>query len=107
MKARFSMTKRKQDSSAVEAAGAAATQEAGEKAVGNKPAHEVRIGRCKAVIWANETDSGVRHNVTVRRLFKREGSATWEQSDSFGPTDLPLAMEALRQAWLWIYAQGS
>ena len=27
----------------------------------------------KAVVWANETDGGVRHNVTVRRLFKREG----------------------------------
>lgn len=101
------MTKRRQDSSAVEAAGAAATQESGEKASGHKPAHEVRLGRVKAVVWANETDGGLRHNVTVRRLFKREGSTTWEQSDSFGRDDLPVVMEAVRQAWVWIYAQGS
>jgi hypothetical protein len=101
------MAKRKQDSPEVEAAGAAAAQESGEKAAGNRPAHEVRLGRVKAVVWANATDGGVRHNVTVRRLFKREGSATWEQSDSFARDDLPVVMEVVRQAWVWIYAQGS
>jgi hypothetical protein len=101
------MTKRKQDSSAVEAAGAAATQESGEKAAGHKPSFEVRLGRTKATVWANETENGVRYNVTVRRLFKRDGSSTWEQSDSFGRDDLPVLMEVVRQAWVWIYAQGS
>ena len=29
-----------------------------------KPVHEVRLGRIKAAIWANETDNGTRHNGT-------------------------------------------
>ena len=72
----------------------------------DKPVHEVRIGRVKAVIWANQTEAGIRHNVTLRRLFKRDGSPQWEQSDSFGRDDLPLVMEVSRQAWLWIYAHS-
>lgn len=35
-----------------------------------KPVHEVRLGRIKAAIWANETENGVRHNVTISRLYK-------------------------------------
>jgi hypothetical protein len=68
-----------------------------------KPIHEIRIGKCKGVIWANHTENGIRHNVTIRRLFKRDSSAQWEQSDSFGRDDLPLVMEVARQAWLWIF----
>lgn len=101
------MAKRRQDSSEVEAGGAAVTKESGEKASGQKPAHEVRLGRVKAVVWANATDGGVRHNVTVRRLFKRDGSSTWEQSDSFGRDDLPIVAEVVRQAWLFIYSQAT
>ncbi|MFO0845321.1 MAG: hypothetical protein U0797_23545 [Gemmataceae bacterium] len=70
-----------------------------------RPAHEVRIGRIKAVIWANQTDNGLRHNVTLRRIFKRDGSSQWESSDSFGRDDLPAVMEVTRQAWLWIFEQ--
>jgi hypothetical protein len=68
-----------------------------------KPVHEVRIGRIKAVVWSNQTESGTRHNVTLRRIFKRDSNSQWEQSDSFGRDDLPLVMEVSRQAWLWIY----
>lgn len=70
-----------------------------------RPAHEIRIGRIKAVIWANQTDNGLRHNVTLRRIFKRDGSSQWESSDSFGRDDLPAVMEVTRQAWLWIFEQ--
>jgi hypothetical protein len=44
--------------------------------------------------------------VTLRRIFKREGSSNWEQSDSFGRDDLPLVMEVAKRAWLWVYAEG-
>jgi aryl-phospho-beta-D-glucosidase BglC (GH1 family) len=73
----------------------------------NKPAHEVRLGRVKAVIWANASEAGTRYNVTVRRIFKRDGSANWEQSDSFGRDDLPQLIEVVHQAWVWIYGQAS
>lgn len=72
----------------------------------DKPIHEVRIGKVKAVIWANQTENGIRHNVTLRRIFKRDSNAQWEQSDSFGRDDLPLVSEVSRQAWLWIFQHG-
>jgi hypothetical protein len=71
-----------------------------------RPVHEVRIGRVKAVIWANQTESGTRHNVTLRRIFKRDTNSQWEESDSFGRDDLPQVMEVSRQAWLWIFDNG-
>jgi hypothetical protein len=82
---------------------AAAAVEQGEGR--ERPVHEVRLGRIKAVIWANQTESGVRHNVTLKRIFKRDTNAQWETSDSFGRDDLPVVMEVTRQAWLWIYDQ--
>ncbi len=35
-----------------------------------KPIHEIRMGRIKVAIWQNETDSGVRYNVTFGRIYK-------------------------------------
>jgi hypothetical protein len=49
---------------------------------------------------------GTRHNVTFKRIFKRDTNSQWEESDSFGRDDLPLAIEVSRQAWLWIYDNG-
>src|SRR5438046_2991257 len=72
----------------------------------DKPIHEIRIGRVKAVIWANHTEQGLRHNVTLRRLFKRDTNPQWEQSDSFGRDDLPRVVEVARTVWLWIYVHG-
>ena len=40
-----------------------------------KPIHEIRMGRIKAAIWQNETDNGIRYNVTVGRLYK-DGEST-------------------------------
>ena len=35
-----------------------------------KPVHEIRLGRIRAAIWANQTDSGeIWFNVTVSRLY--------------------------------------
>ena len=41
-----------------------------EAAANCKPIHEIRMGRIKAAIWQNETDNGIRYNVTVGRLYK-------------------------------------
>lgn len=69
-----------------------------------KPVHEVRLGRIKAAIWANETDNGVRHNVTITRLYK-EGEE-WRTSTSFGREELPLVAKVADLAHTWIYQQG-
>ena len=70
-----------------------------------RPVHEVRLGRIRAAIWANETQNGVRHNVTVSRIYK-DGD-DWKDSTSFGRDDLPLVAKIADQAHSWIYANGN
>ena len=69
-----------------------------------RPVHDIRMGLIKAAIWANDTKSGTRHNVTVARLYKTDDG--WKDSNSFGRDDLPVVKEVLDQAWKWIFAQG-
>lgn len=54
----------------------------------NKPVAELRLSLCKATIWANETPSGVRHNVTFTRLYRKDDQ--WRETSSFGRDDLLL-----------------
>jgi hypothetical protein len=70
-----------------------------------KPVHEIRLSRIKAAIWANETDSGIRHNVTFSRLYKPEGG-DWQDSSSFGRDDLPLLAKVADRVHSWIFDQG-
>lgn len=71
-----------------------------------RPVHEVRLGRIVAAIWLNHTDSGApRHNVTVSRLYKRDGDSSWSRSDAFGRDDLLVAAKVLDQAHTWILEQ--
>lgn len=70
----------------------------------NRPVHEVKFGRVKAVIWANETQNGTRHNVTFQRVYK--DGEEWRTSDSFGRDDLPLIQKAADMAHTWIFQQG-
>ena len=70
-----------------------------------KPAHEIRLGRIKGTIWANETDNGTRYNVSVTRLYKN-GDDEWKDSTSFGRDDLPLVAKVVDLAHLWIYEQA-
>jgi hypothetical protein len=70
-----------------------------------KPVHEVRLGRIRGAIWANDTENGVRHNVTFSRLYK--DGEKWKDSTSFGRDDLPLVMKVADLAHTWIYEQGS
>jgi hypothetical protein len=69
-----------------------------------KPAHEIRLGRVKGTIWANETDNGTRYNVSVSRLYK--DGEEWKQTTSFGRDDLPLVAKVVDLAHLWIYEQA-
>ena len=66
-----------------------------------KPVHEFRLGRIRAAIWANNTEHGIRHNVTVSRLYK-DGDQ-WANTSSFGRDDLPLVMKVCDQAHSWIF----
>ena len=68
-----------------------------------KPVHEIRFGAIKASIWENQTESGVRHNVTLSRLY-RDGDS-WKRSEAFGRDDLPLVVKVADLAHTWIFTQ--
>lgn len=70
----------------------------------DKPVHEIRLGKVKAAIWRNETESGTRFGVTFSRIYKTgEG---WESSSSFGRDELPLLGKVADMAHTWIYQQN-
>lgn len=71
----------------------------------NRPVHEIRFGRIRAAIWQNETENGMRHNVTISRLYK--DGEDWKDSTSFGRDDLPLVAKVCDQAHTWIFEYGS
>jgi len=70
----------------------------------DKPVHEVRIGSIKAAIWKNDTDAGVRYNVTFARLYK-DGDE-WRSTDSFGRDDLLLLGKVADLTHSWIFEQS-
>jgi hypothetical protein len=48
----------------------------------NRPIHEIRLGKVKAAIWRNETDSGVRYSVALVRIFRTDNG--WEIGPEIG-----------------------
>lgn len=70
----------------------------------NKPVQEIRLGRIKAAIFENQTESGPRHNVVVGRLYKADGEE-WKTADSFGRDDLPLLAKVVDLAHTWIFTK--
>jgi hypothetical protein len=76
---------------------------------GNKrqsPAHEIRFGRVKVTIWANQSTDGVWYSVVVGRIFKDAKSGSYRTANSLGRDDCLPAAKALEEAWFWVHAQG-
>ena len=67
-----------------------------------RPVIQFRLGLVKAAVWQNRSSNGVRHNVTVCRLYK-DDSGNWRDSNSFGRDDLPLLIKVLDEAHTWIF----
>lgn len=72
-----------------------------------KPANKIRVGRVVVTIWQNETDSGTRYNITLKRPYQKEGSDTWHDSDTFSIGDLLSGAKALDLAHTWLIEQMS
>lgn len=68
-----------------------------------QPVHEIRLGRVKAAIWANETTAGIRHNATFTRIYK--DGEQWKDRASFGRDDLPLLARVADLVHTWIFEQ--
>ena len=69
-----------------------------------RPAHEIRLGRIKATIWANQGDNGPWYNVTLSRNYK-DGDE-WKSSGSFGRDELLTVAKAADMANTWIHGQS-
>ena len=67
-----------------------------------KPVHEIRLGRIRAAVWLNDTESGPRYNVQISRLYK-DKQDKWKDSASFGRDDLPLVAKVADLAMVWMY----
>lgn len=70
----------------------------------NRPAHEIRYGGVKAVIWRNQTANGSMHNVTFSRLYK-EGDE-WRETSGFNTEDLPIIAKLAFDVHSWIHANA-
>ena len=70
----------------------------------NKPVHEIRLGRIRAAIWANQTATKqVQFGITVSRLY-RDGDR-WHDSQTYHPDDLLVASKIMQMAYVWIWEQ--
>ena len=70
-----------------------------------KPVHEIRLGLIKATVRRFRTRSGLRHTVSVVRLY-RNGDL-WKHSTRFGRDDIPAVRLALDKAYTWIFEHGN
>ena len=69
-----------------------------------KPIQEIRLGRIRAAIWANQTEGrDVWFNVTVSRLYK--DGEQWKDTSSFRRDDLPIVAKVVDMAYAWIWGQ--
>ncbi len=68
-----------------------------------RPVHEIRFGQVRAAIWENQTEKGIRHNVTVSRSYKVGDQ--WKDSSSFSRDDLLLLAKMIDACHTWILAQ--
>ena len=68
------------------------------------PIYEVRRGLIVARVWRKRTRAGLRHTVTVVRLF-RNGDV-WKESSRFHRDDIPLVRLVLDEAHTWIFLKS-
>lgn len=67
-----------------------------------QPAHEIKLGKIRVTIWANETeDQKVWFNAVVSRLYK--SGNVWKDTTTLKHDDLPVVMQAISMAYAWIW----
>jgi len=72
---------------------------------GQRPVHEIKLGRVRASIWANRSGRNTAwYSVSLVRCY-RDGD-TWKETSSFGRDDLPLVAKASEMAYRWIWNEA-
>lgn len=69
------------------------------------PVHTIQLGRVKVNIWANATQYGTLHNMTLHVRYK-DGDE-WKETHSIGRGDGYQAARAVQLATDWIFSQAS
>ena len=69
-----------------------------------RPAHEIRLGSVKAVVWKNETPDTVRYKANFTRLYK--DGEQWKESDGFGRDELLLLSKVADRVHSWIHDEA-
>lgn len=62
-----------------------------------KPVAEVRIGKVKAAIWANEREQRTDYNVTLTRVYRKDDE--WRNTTSYGRDDLLVLEKVVSAAY--------
>jgi hypothetical protein len=69
---------------------------------GNRPVHEIKLGRIRASIWTHEGNGqGAWYSVSITRLYRDRDE--WKTATSFGRDDLPVVSKAAEMAYAWIW----
>ena len=63
----------------------------------SKPAAKITLFPVSAAIWHNEKDGNSFYSVSFQRSYK-DDKGNWQNSDSFGPSDLLLLAKVADQA---------
>lgn len=62
-----------------------------------RPVHKVQIGRVSGALWANESENGTFHSITLERAY-RDKDGKVQSTGSLGIDDAIVAIEVLRLA---------
>lgn len=73
------------------------------KAAANKPAHEIRSGAIRAVIWHNTSEKGEWYSVNITRSYK--AGDEWRETTQFNRDDLLVVSKLADLAFSWIQQQ--
>jgi len=69
----------------------------------DQPVQEIRLGRIRAAIWRNDTESGAKYSVVLTKLYK--AADRWQDTGHFDRDDLPLVSKVADLAHSWIFEQ--
>lgn len=82
-----------------------ATKTASKKPANNMPAHEIRSGAIRAVIWHNSSDKGDWYSVNITRSYK--SGDTWKETTQFNRDDLLVVSKLADLAFSWVQSQSA
>ena len=72
--------------------------------VNNKPALEIKLCNIKGTVWLNDMNGKTVPNISITKLYKKEGS--WKRTTSFSHRDLVLVAKVADEIHTQLYTQA-